>query len=304
MKRYYDDNGFFSINSDYQKIYLPEAHVGEDLAEYKKLLILVDNSTNANYIEIYQILNDPNDYNWYEKNENGEYKVYNQFSSSIAKNQDCSAINYYVKNYCFNNWLNIKGIHINEINKREAIIDNINKNLNLSMSNYSANSSIDYKLPELTDEDWEQALSNISMMTFFQGVKVGLKTYNNYSIVTSTQNNEYISDDSLYYLGDDDIYYHTRGCKDINNYLTNAYLNTEFKINSYSYENSAHSETSGYFYKHLNGDNNKLECFNCIVNRNNMNSTEDIKSKYLQTYYRAIARERYIQSERTKLIDE
>lgn len=294
-KRYYDDkNGkFFTINSQYEKVYLPEVEVGNSLAEYKKILI---KTSDTEYMRLYQLLNSQ-DNTWYYINNNNEYKEYT-IQPEIARGYDCSAINYYVETYCFNKWLKNK-FNDNEIDqiledRQNSIINNINNNLKLSIANYSANSKIDYKLPEISDTDWEQALSNISMITFFQGVKTGLKTYNNYSVVTSTQNNEYINDDSLYYICMGDEYYHRYGCNEVKEGIIEAYRNIEFKPQSYSYENNGNT-ISGYYYKH---EPSERECFDCIVNRNNMEQDTDL---YLNTYYNSMAREKYIQMSRTKL---
>lgn len=313
-KRYYDSNTnkYFTINKNYIRVDLPETTVGTTIAEYKKVLVRI-NTIDSKFIELYQLLNGIDD-TWYYIDSTGEYKSYDIWQPTIAKNQDCSAINYYVEAYEFNRWLNStsSGLASNDVkniinNKNQEIINNINTNLNLSMSNYTANSKIDYKLPELTDEDWEQALSNISMITFFQGAKIGLKTYNNYVVVSSTQNNEYVSENSLYYMDSDDEYYHRYGCSlaQSNIGLDGVYRSTDFKIKSYTYKIDGADDYLGYYYKHATinagGTNSALqECFDCIVNRNNF--VENI-TNYEQAFYTAIARERYVQIQRTRLTD-
>lgn len=315
-KRYYDisENKFFTVNKNYVKVYLPNAQVGDNLAEYKKILICI-NSSNGEYIELYQLLNRKNDgtvdNTWYNIEDNNEYVAYS-IQPNIDKYKDCSSINYYIENYYFNKWLRMStGLRLDENDiqnilkgKSQAIIENINNNLNLTMSNYSASSKIDYKLPEITDKDWEQALSNISMITFLQGEKIGLKTYNNYVVVTSTHNNEYINEDSLYYLGNNlDRYYHRYNCSDIQQKASIGYINTEFKPQRYSYKNKDGNTIEGYYYKHIrnSGGNiyNQSECFNCIANRNTMNI--DTQDKYKEVQEHALARERYVQMQKTKL---
>lgn len=270
-KRYYDptEGKFFTINKYNEKVYLPESEVGGTLAEYKKLLIRPFKDT-AEYVELYQIINGKEvDDTWYYVNSYNEYLEYpsqNQINQ-IDKTQDCSAINYYVENYYFNKWLKNKKFDKEELlsQKKQNIIDNINNNLNLSISNYNANSKINYSMPELSDDDWEQALSNISMITFFQGVKIGLKTYNNYAVVTSTENNEYVSESSLYYLGtSNDDYYHRYGCSKGDPARQEAYRNVEFKVQQYT-----ENDTVKYYYKHNKENGTLQECFDCIVNRNN-----------------------------------
>lgn len=269
-KRYYDATAdkFFMLSEKNVKVYLPESQIGGTLAEYKKLLICPnDTSYNWDYLELYQLLNG-NDRTWYYKDRDDHYIKYELYQPNVNRGLDCSAINYYLETCSFNHWLNQNDIDVNNILdiKKETIIQNINNNLNLSISNYNANSRMDYKILQLSDEDWEQALSNISMITFFQGIKTGLKTYNNYAIVTSTENNEYVSEDSLYYIGgNDDGYYHRYCCNQGTPSTHQAYKNTDFKVQSYK-----EYDQIKYYYKHDGTSGEEIyECFDCIVNRNN-----------------------------------
>lgn len=309
-KRYYDTNKkqFFTLNSNNTKTYLPNVDVGHTSAEYKKILIRTQNTSNWGYTELYQLING-NDTSWYYKDNNNQYVKYPNVQNFVPdKVLDCSAINYYVETACFNDWLYSK-FSKNEINdilnkKRETIITNINNNLNLSISNYNANSRQDYDIFELTDADWDQALSNISMITFFQGKRIGLKTYNNYAIVTSTENNEFVSEDSLFYIGESpDGYYHRYCCTNGRPEPNRAYRTTEFKVQRYMED-----ENIKYYYKHnqtLTGGSKIIyPCFDCIVNRNNYIKTTNDWSKtlYSRTLDKALARERYIQMSRINLI--
>lgn len=75
------------------------------------------------------------------------------------------------------------------------------------------NPNYEYRLPQLSYDEWEQALSNISIIAFMQGMPIGLKYYNNYAIATSTLNKEFVDPDELYFAGKDDQYYHQRQCE-------------------------------------------------------------------------------------------
>lgn len=317
-KRYYDDDEneknekkFFTVNKDYEKKYLPDTTVGSPNAEYYKLSICTDTNT-GDFIELYRLLNG-NDDKWYYKYSDSQFLLYDDSKLTLGGfgvGLDYSANNYYVETYYFNKWIrneiikegseDTKNKKIQEIlsEKNESIIKNINNNLNLSISNYSTNSKIDYQLPELTDEDWEQALSNISMITFFQGQKIGIKTYNNYVVVTSTQNNEFVTEESLYFIGNE--YYHRYGCSQETPYTHSAYRNTEFKEQSYTTDGN-----TKYYYKHTSSSNENIyECFDCIVNRNNYESQEDKSNMgfYERTLDIALARERYIQMQLKAII--
>lgn len=311
-KRYYDNGKFFTVNSAYEKVYLSEVDVNHSLAEYKKLLIKpIENSPE--YIELYQLLNkNEGNTSWYYKDSTGKYIKYDNFTGNVDRDKDCSAINYYVENYLFNCWLKAKGLKADEILslRKQSIIDNVNQNLNLAISNYSANSEINYTIPELTEADWEQALSGVSMITFFQGVKVGLKTYNNYSIVTSSENNEYVGEDSLYYIDYQDEFYHRYRCSSTqpNIGLDGVYKNVEFKAQSFEKQDG----TTEYYYQHGSIDlegrkSSMLQCFDCIVNKNNMKEYTEEKSRkqsyFEEAYNTGLARERYIQMQRTRITD-
>lgn len=313
-KAYYDGEKFFEVNEAYVKVPLrQDGEVGTSKAKYKKLLVCTNASTGE-YIELHQLING-NDDEWYYINSSNEYIRYeksNEINSKIDKEQDCSAINYYIENNEFNKWLRtVNGLNLNEevirdilADKNEVIINNINNNLYLSMKNYSANSKINYELPEITATDWEQALSNVSMIAFLQGNKIGLKTYNNYTVVSSTHNNEYVNDETLYYISNQDYYYHAAHCNQINSndgsIIDGVYKNTEFKVQRYSYDKrieGASESKSGYYYRHNTSDTDSkvmAQCFNCIVNRNKFEKNDELDNSYLTAYYKAIARERYL----------
>lgn len=318
-KRYYDSvaDRFFIVNNNYVKIYLPEVDANHQMAEFKR--IDYSSTTNINDFfsgekHFYQLLNKKENHLYTISN--GQYveaNIHFQDHNGVIISwedmfdKDYSSRNYYVEAMFFNLWLrNTFGNDYTEIlnNKKQNIINNINNNLKLSMANYSANSSINYRLPEITDEDWSQALSNISVITFFQGAKIGIKTYNNYAIVTSNENNEFISKDSLYYYNSiinhnipsqNDKYYHTFGCYNSRG-ENEAYLKIDFKPQSYTIGDNTYR-----YYKHCDIDDPLSPCFNCIVNTNTKTINDDIQNfETLQD--RALARERYIKLSRSKLV--
>lgn len=313
-KRYYDGENFFVIDFNHNKRILKGVDANSSLAEFKKIVVRVNDN---DYLNLYQLLNPykPEDeglyvYNTLEK----KYKKYkNNIEGLPYLKYDCSAINFFVENYYFNKWIKnheiLKNVDILS-GKKQAIIDNINENLNLSIANYSANSKTEYKLPDLTENDWELALSNISMITFLQGIKTGLKTYNNYAIVASTENSEYINNNSLYYVfkeeenNNKDEYYHRYPCTNYIGEIEQGYRNIEFKLKNYD---------EGAYYKHTsyvkNEDNEFIPtygiraCFNCIVNRNKNNLEGFDNSNWTRIHETTLARERYVQMSRTRLVE-
>ena len=254
--------------------------------------------------------------------------------------QDCSAINYYVESYVFTKWVeeNLgRTIKLQKINydsenkeykdydlsgvfdisidndpeneeslfvqhKKEIMKEHITTNLNLAISNYGMG---EYKLPVLSDSEWQQVFSNISMITFLQGMPIGLKYYNNYAIATSTANREYVDPGEIYFSGNGDPNYHRVYCSQCGQEVT-GYRSIEYTLKEYKQKNDATGdETIRYYYKHDNQDNTDSEtaCYYCIVNRANYaqisNETDAAEKTYYQAkaYNEALARERYYQNE-------
>lgn len=182
--------------------------------------------------------------------------------------------------------------------KKEIMKDNITANLNLAISNFNGPGETIFKLPQLNDSDWEQLFSNISLITFFQGVPIGLKTYNNYAIATSTTNREYVDPGELYFSGNDPNY-HRVYCEKCQNITYTGYRSVEYVQKEFSKE-----DEMIYYYQHDNSSNNNTDsetaCYYCSVNKSNYKKTKDSDIAYKQTksYNEALARERYYQKEK------
>lgn len=183
------------------------------------------------------------------------------------------------------------------IHKKDVIINKLEKNLGRAVE--VANQSYDYRLPKLTYSEWEQALSNISIVTFMQGMQIGLKYYNNYAIATSTLNREYVDPQELYFSGSGDEYYHQRTCEkaDKSNYV--GYRSVDYLAKNYKYTDiSTGEKITKYYYLHDDSGNSELECYSCLVNVSTYKHRDDSESNYYdleKSYYNALARERYIQ---------
>ena len=181
--------------------------------------------------------------------------------------------------------------------KNEVMKDNVETNLNLSISNYNRSGKYDFRLPVLSASDWEQVFSNISLITFFQGVPIGLKYYNNYAIATSTANREYVDPDEIYFSGND-ANYHRVYCEKCGNQVYTGYRSVEYVMKEYVKEGTDNI----YYYQHDNqtDTNSETACYYCVVNRENFVATtnSDIAYKQEKAYNEALARERYYQNER------
>ena len=314
-KRYYDpsSSSFFIVDVNNVRQFLPETYAGTASAEYKKFTYI--DSNHQDYTTVYQLLNkDPDNpalHKWYESDFT-ECETGGPWWINI--DDDCSAYNFYAEAYCFNNWLDDSSNRINKqnlLNNREDnIINNINNNLNLSIANYkSASGNKDFKLPRISEADWEQALSNISVITFLQGVKIGLKTYNNYAVVTSEENHDFIREELLYIIENNTHCYHKYGCGSDSNDISNdmIYKNTDFKPQSYYTKNEDDEDVVVYYYKHsftTDGESySYMPCNVCIISSNNFEPSDEFLNKYKIKYRNAFARERYVIMERINLFD-
>ena len=79
-------------------------------------------------------------------------------------------------------------------------VDKVSKHL-IDIYNEGAESKdAIFNMPVLASEEWEKIINNISIVSFMQGIKCGLKTYNNYAIVSSTNNEIMVTLDEIYYV--------------------------------------------------------------------------------------------------------
>ncbi len=77
----------------------------------------------------------------------------------------------------------------------------IERNLSIAIANYNNyvdGTKANFQMPELKETDWDLIVNNISLISFMQGMSIGGKIYNGYSIVANTQNAELVSQNSIY----------------------------------------------------------------------------------------------------------
>ena len=200
---------------------------------------------------------------------------------------------------------------------RLAIIRHIiEKNLAIAVSNYNSYSgaaiSNVFQMPELKEDEWEHITHNICMISFLQGLHIGGKIYNGYSLVTNSESKEVVLEEHIYILGqnvDNGTYaYHKindKGFTDgsivvnsedyANDYTGAGRLNLDFKRHTLTIEN----EGTYYYYplKEYNAS------YDSIVMQNNVTTYDDIyeyvnncgNNMLQEAFYTAIARERYSQ---------
>ena len=198
--------------------------------------------------------------------------------------------------------------------KINVIRNSIQYNLNLAMSTYNMNTTeaYSYSMPVMTNDEWQQILSNVSIVSFMQGMKCGLKTYNNYMIVSSTNNEIVTSPEHIYYVqkdnfNDENTEYHSINCQKLMDADSvynpvgsggsgyTQYLSFSSKEVKYDKIYDKYNTILPYKYDHKN-----LACYDC-VNDGNYNTTnifDETNPDYTRfanlrrAYYIAVAKER------------
>lgn len=96
---------------------------------------------------------------------------------------------------------------------RMAVIKNVIKtNLVAAVNSYNSNAgSYAYAVPELNEEDWEKLVNNVTVVAFLQGIPLGGKMFNDYTVIPNDKNNEFVDTDSVYLLTSDGQY-HMANC--------------------------------------------------------------------------------------------
>jgi len=269
--------------------------------------------------------------NLYSNKSGSEVTVLNDTElQGIDLKTDYSVRNYYIESSAFTEWVqeNLSSITINDMqnvaeadkslygnpgdkifdveskdpesedsvivrHKREIIKQTLISNLSQSITSYSRNSEGEYKLPVLTETDWDNVLRNVSIITFVQNIPIGMKYYNNYAIATSTGNKEYTNPDEIYLTTPGDEYYHRPYC---NKLKTTSqiigYRNIDYVIKSYTQD-----DNTSYYYKHSKSNTEEYQaCYYCLVQRDLFNDegiNDSARQANESAYKIALARERY-----------
>lgn len=193
--------------------------------------------------------------------------------------------------------------------RQQVIRYTIEKNLTVAISNYNSYSnsrSTDFQMPKLKEDEWEKLLNNISIISFMQGLSIGGKVYNGYSIVENNNNSEVVSNGSIYVIGTDENYHKITE----ENYIESNASTPNWTVDDNSTKGIFSSDTyaksvvdqegvTQYFFPIEN-----LGSYNSIItssNNTNYSTTEDIYkylkgnnyNKLAKIYYTALGRERY-----------
>lgn len=159
--------------------------------------------------------------------------------------------------------------------KLKVIKMSIQYNLNLAMSTYNNNESylFEYEMPVIQPDEWSQILSHISVTTFMQGWKCGLKTYNDYKIVSSTNNDILTLPEEVYYVKKDEFNneaseYHRINCSKIIDNDTDTTEYMAFSSKEVKYDKIYEKTRDYMLYEY---DHKNYACYDCINDGNYFN---------------------------------
>lgn len=205
---------------------------------------------------------------------------------------------------------------------RIAVIrKSIETNLTTAIANYNSQSGSTYEfvMPKIDEVSWYSIENNVSIISFMQGMPIGQKYFNDYSVITNTKNEEVINSQSVYVVTQNtnkkdvnygNYEYHQPGCKVLiknsyNNTITGVYTNLSFSRQTLKVSEDSYR----YFYPQARIGKTTTGCYNCIVNASGDYNIDDIISgsvKYKdkdidevklynlrKRYLTGLARERY-----------
>jgi len=247
-------------------------------------------------------------------------------------NNNASAIKYYEEAYKFTDWINdnLSNLKTNNAitkidddskgnifensnieypnsnfntHRKEVIRYCIETNLSVAIANFNkyTNSGTNFQMPKLKETEWDLLESEVSIISFLQGLNLGGKIYNGYTVVTNSKTEEVIKEDRIY-ITTTDGYYHkindkhfaSQGIKDA------EYDITEVNSGVYDldFEIRKDAATGNYYTQ-----KNQLGCYTSIVGQENVDYTYDSIYEYLRKanvdnqikriYYTALGRERW-----------
>lgn len=245
-----------------------------------------------------------------------------QYKGVSIDTTDKDAINYYKEAYYFTyNLLNQSDwdvpdyLKISETNdpedensafvqhKRKIIKNKIENVLNSSITAYSEKTfGRSYKMPRLSEEDWQKVYNNISMISFFQGKNIGLTKYNGYCVLNSTNSNEYVNSNLMYFIDEESKTYHDIRCtqkgENLKGYKVGDFkkVKRERKVIKKT-EDGKEEKTIEYYFEY---NHKELACYNCINGSLNTDETvydyvnsSSTSNKIKTEYWTSLARERH-----------
>ena len=192
-----------------------------------------------------------------------------------------------------NNGIEAKDSNFN-VHRQDVIKYAITKNLSVAISNYnnySGVSGVDFQMPMLKDTDWDKIMDNISIISFLQGMNIGGKIYNGYSIITNTKNEDVVTEDSIYIrTGTSEGNFQFHRVNEENLEKENNLINPIgiFNVDTERRTTENSQGLSIYYYPKYG-----IFSYDSVVTQNKVKDKSLISKEVLKVYYTALGRERH-----------
>ena len=107
----------------------------------------------------------------------------------------------------------------NEI-RIQVIRKTIETNLTTAIAQYSKfiGEEYEFRLPVMSDVDWEKITNQVSVISFMQGLPIGYKYFNDYCVITNDNNEEVVKKENIYIItrnSSGQREYHLPGCTEL-----------------------------------------------------------------------------------------
>ena len=182
----------------------------------------------------------------------------------------------------------------------QIIKNKIRTNLAIAVANYNSEQSVQFQMPELSEEEWSHIMKNISLISFVQGIDIGGKIYNGYTIVNNSESKEVVREDNIYIIGNDGFYHRIgdRYLLDENN-IGNANVEKKSagRLNlDFNRQNALDENENRIYYYTLN----YYASYYSVISQNDSEVYDDIYAYVAEennglkkAFYTALGRERY-----------
>ena len=195
--------------------------------------------------------------------------------------------------------------------RKEVIKYVVETNLNAAISGYASKSVDSFIMPKISEENWELIQNHSCAIAFMQGMSLGNKRYNGYSVVANSFTKEHIDENDIYILKDDTycrITDKTLSGTNIQSKDTYGYYAGIWKLNFEQKQGiNSSGETIYYIPMSYNNGGNPtgyIGSYTSIVGIagiNSLNNRENDTYKYVEgldenlkrAYYYALGRERW-----------
>ncbi len=190
--------------------------------------------------------------------------------------------------------------------RMDVIKYTIEKNLSVAIANFNkvSTATSEFGMPKLRDYEWDKLTQNIGMISFLQGLNIGGKLYNGYTVVTNNKNEEYVAEESIYMETTSDNTFHRAQDADLENYnesdILGGYFNIDYERKTIDIVTQEADGTeivkSQYYYPR-----EATGCYHSIIAQEDVQdfklkdwlTTGNAKQKNIaKRYYTALARER------------